>query len=125
MKFLVERLETSAKSYPGDNRLVLSESSYRRQRSAPRCRLILARGWRRSQAYGCSPFKRIRELGSNRRETGWSLPAVGVGPKRTYRYLREVDSSKKLLLFGVIRIDNSAYNGEVLIDFGSAVKQFT
>src|SRR3989344_1459291 len=64
----VERLETSDKSYSGDNRLVWSESSYRRPSSAPRCRLILAPRWRRWEAYGCSPFKRIRELGSNRQK---------------------------------------------------------
>src|SRR3989344_7407658 len=89
----VERLETSDKSYSGDNRLVWSESSYRRPSSAPRCRLILARGWRRSQAYGCSPFKRIRELGSNRRETGWSLPVAVADANNVHTYLREVDPS--------------------------------
>ena len=31
-----------------------------------RCRLTLSRGWRRSQGYGCSPFKKVRELGSDR-----------------------------------------------------------
>ena len=31
-----------------------------------RCRLALAPRWRRWEAYGCSPFKRARELGSNR-----------------------------------------------------------
>ena len=62
----------SDKSYPGDNRLVLPKSPNRRQCSAPRCRLILTWGWRSSQGYGCSPFKKVRELGSNRRETGWS-----------------------------------------------------
>ncbi|KKQ44052.1 MAG: hypothetical protein US63_C0036G0011, partial [Candidatus Moranbacteria bacterium GW2011_GWC2_37_8] len=31
-----------------------------------------------SQGFGCSPIKAVRELGSNRRETGWSLSAVGV-----------------------------------------------
>jgi len=54
------------KSYPGDNRLVSPESSYRRRCSAPRCRLILSWGWRRSQGFGCSPIKKIRELGSDR-----------------------------------------------------------
>src|SRR3989338_9628179 len=78
----VERLETSDKSYSGDNRLVWSESSYRRPSSAPRCRLILAPRWRRWEAYGCSPFKRIRELGSNRQETGWSLSAAGERRRR-------------------------------------------
>src|SRR5580704_16928990 len=54
------------KSYSGDNRLVLPKRPKRRQCSAPRCRLILSRGWRSSQGYGCSPFKKVRELGSNR-----------------------------------------------------------
>jgi len=27
---------------------------------------------------GCSPIKRVRELGSDRRETGWSLSVAGV-----------------------------------------------
>ena len=58
----------SDKSYSGDNRLVPPKSPYRRRSSAPRCRLILSRGWRRSQGYGCSPFKKIRELGSDRGE---------------------------------------------------------
>ena len=56
----------SDKSYSGDNRLVPPKSPYRRRSSAPRCRLILSWGWRRSQGYGCSPFKKIRELGSDR-----------------------------------------------------------
>lgn len=43
---------------------------------------------------------------SNRRETGWSLSAVGA------RYLRGAGLSKKLLLYGVIRNDNLANNGE-------------
>ena len=62
----------SDKSYSGDNRLVLPKSPYRRQSSAPRCRLILSWGWRRSQGFGCSPIKKIRELGSDRRKTGRS-----------------------------------------------------
>ena len=36
-------------------------------------------GCSRSQGYGCSPFKVVRELGLKRRETVWSLSAVGVG----------------------------------------------
>ena len=31
-------------------------------------RLNLARGWRSSQAFGCSPIKKLRELGSNRQK---------------------------------------------------------
>ena len=67
------------KSYPGDNRLIASNSSHRRRGLAPRCRLIAS--WRGStfQGYGCSPFKAVRELGSKRRETVWSLSVVGVG----------------------------------------------
>jgi len=66
------RKQLTAKSYSGDNRLVGPTSPYLRSGSAPRCRLILS-WWRRSyQGFGCSPIKKIRELGSNRRETGWS-----------------------------------------------------
>ena len=66
------------KSYPGDNRLILPESPYRRQSLAPRCRLISSWGWRRSQGLGCSPIKEVRELGSERRETVRSLSTAGV-----------------------------------------------
>ena len=59
----------SDKSYSGDNRLVLPKSPNRRQCSAPRCRLILSWGWRRSQGFGCSPIKKVRELGSDRWES--------------------------------------------------------
>ena len=58
----------SDKSYSRDNRLVPPKSSYRRRSSAPRCRLILSWGWRRSQGFGCSPIKKSRELGSDRSE---------------------------------------------------------
>ena len=67
------------KSYPGDNRLISPKSPYRRGGLAPRCRLITSWGCSRSQGYGCSPFKEVRELGLKRRETVWSLSAVGVG----------------------------------------------
>ena len=63
----------SDKSYSGDNRLVLPKSPNRRQCSAPRCRLILSWGWRRSQGFGCSPIKKVRELGSDRPESKHSL----------------------------------------------------
>ena len=56
------------KSYSRDNRLVPPKSSYRRRSSAPRCRLTLARRWRSCQAFGCSPIKKVRELGSDRGE---------------------------------------------------------
>ena len=56
----------SDKSYSRDNRLVPPKSPYRRRSSAPRCRLDLSWGWRRSQGFGCSPIKKSRELGSDR-----------------------------------------------------------
>ena len=31
---------------------------------------------------GCSPIKAVRELGSERRETVWSISAMGVGNLR-------------------------------------------
>ena len=67
------------KSYPGDNRLISSKSPHRRGSLAPRCRLIPSWGWSRSQGFGCSPIKGVRELGSVRRETVRSLSSVGVG----------------------------------------------
>src|SRR3990167_2561304 len=45
-------------------------------------RLILSWGWRSSQGSGCSPVKRVRELGSERRKTVRSLSGASV------RYLR-------------------------------------
>ena len=89
-RFFLERPETSDKSYPGDNRLVRSESPYRRSGSAPRCRLIIARGWRRSQAFGCSPIKMIRELGLNRQQNLLllaSLAASGSNIRMTNRLI--------------------------------------
>lgn len=77
------------KRYSGDNRLITPKSSHRRRGLAPRCRLIASWGWSRSQGYGCSPFKAVRELGSERRETVRSLSAVGVGD------LREADLSTR------------------------------
>src|SRR5512138_2917876 len=77
------------KSYSGDNRLILPKSSYRRQSLAPRCRLITSWGWRRSQGFGCSPIKVVRELGSERRETVRSLSVMVVG------YLRGSASSTR------------------------------
>ena len=66
------------KRYAGDNRLIAPKSSYRRGGLAPRCRLIASWGWRRSQGFGCSPIKAVRELGLERRETVRSLSVVGV-----------------------------------------------
>jgi hypothetical protein len=66
------------KSYPGDNRVVAPESSYRRRGSLPRCRLTASWGCRRSQGLVCSPIKAVRELGSERRETVRTLSGGSV-----------------------------------------------
>ena len=65
------------KSYPGDNRLISPKSPHRRGGLAPRCRLIASWGCIRSQGFGCSPIKAVRELGSERRETVRSLSVAG------------------------------------------------
>ncbi len=55
------------------------------------------------------------------RETGWSLSAAGV------KCLREVDPSGResvLLLCGVIRNDNTAYNGEAFLISGTESELF-
>ncbi len=70
------------KRYSRDNRLIAPKRPQRRRCLAPRCRLISSWGCSRSQGYGCSPFKEVRELGSERRETVRSLSAVGVGVLR-------------------------------------------
>ena len=67
------------KSYPGDNRLISPKSPHRRGGLAPRCRLIASWGCIRSQGFGCSPIKAVRELGSERRETVRSLSVAGAG----------------------------------------------
>ena len=66
------------KSYPGDNRLISPKSPHRRGGLAPRCRLIASWGCIRSQGFGCSPIKAVRELGSERRETVRSLSIAGA-----------------------------------------------
>jgi hypothetical protein len=48
---------------------MVPKSPYRRDRLAPRCRLITSWSCRRFQGLGCSPIKVIRELGLERRET--------------------------------------------------------
>src|SRR5574341_2654891 len=73
---------SSAKRYPGDNRLIAPKSPYRRSGLAPRCRLVSSWGWSRSQGSGCSPVKEARELGLERRETVRSLSVVGAGDLR-------------------------------------------
>src|SRR3712207_7892965 len=73
------------------------KSPYRRSRLAPRCRLITSWGWSRSQGYGCSPFKVVRELGSERRETVRSLSAVGAGVLRSEEHTSELQSRQYLV----------------------------
>ena len=75
-------VRSTDKSYPGDNRLMESKSSYRRFRLAPRCRLVASWGCSRSQGLGCSPIKAGRELGSERRETVRSLSTIFAGNLR-------------------------------------------
>src|SRR5512138_2668220 len=77
-----KRGRSTDKRYPGDNRLICPKSPHRREGLAPRCRLIASWGCSRSQGYGCSPFKAVRELGLERRETVRSLSTVGVGDLR-------------------------------------------
>jgi len=51
-----------------DNRLVMNWSPYLIHRSAPRCRLFFSWCCKWYQGCGCSPHKKERELGSDRRE---------------------------------------------------------
>ena len=85
--------------YSGDNRLIALESSYRQRGLAPRCRLILSWGCIRSQGSGCSPVKRVRELGLERRETvvimtvavlksGYMLESLGISYYLGIKYSR-------------------------------------
>ena len=82
-----------------------SESSYRRNRLAPRCRLIISWWSIRCQGFGCSPNKMVRELGLKRRETVWSLSSVGAadlrepapstrGPEWTHLWCTGYDASR-------------------------------
>jgi hypothetical protein len=48
--------------------------------------LIASWGWSRSQGFGCSPIKAVRELGLKRREIVWSLSTVGAGYLRGSAY---------------------------------------
>ena len=55
-----------------------------------RCRLILSSGGRSLEGFGCSPIKRVRELGLIRRESVWSLSSGGKFSKQgqTFQYER-------------------------------------
>jgi hypothetical protein len=44
-----------------------------------RCRLITSWSGSTFQGLGCSPIKVVRELGSKRCETVWSISGVGAG----------------------------------------------
>src|SRR6201990_450207 len=77
-----KRRRLTAKRYPGDNRLILPKSPYRRHGLAPRCRLVASWGWSRARGVGCSPLKAVRELGLERRETVRSLSAARAGDLR-------------------------------------------
>src|SRR6201993_1227613 len=77
-----KRRRSTAKRYPGDNRLILPKSPYRRHGLAPRCRLVASWGWGRAQGVGCLPIKAVRELGLERRETVRSLSAARAGDLR-------------------------------------------
>ena len=68
---------------------MISESSYRRDRLAPRCRLITSWGCSSSQGFGCSPIKVVRELGSERRETVRSLSSMYAENLKDYTLVRE------------------------------------
>jgi len=57
---------------------MIPKSPHRRNRLAPRCRLILSWIGSRIQGYVCSTFNKVRELGLERRETVWSLSTIGV-----------------------------------------------
>ena len=47
-----------------------------------RCRLNLTSGGKSLEGFGCSPIKRLRELGLIRRESVWSLSSGGKIVKR-------------------------------------------
>ena len=47
-----------------------------------RCRLFLSWMCSSIQGWGCTPIKRERELGLDRREPGWMLSVGGVGRLR-------------------------------------------
>jgi hypothetical protein len=64
----------------------------RPRRLLHRCRLVLSWLCTSSQGCGCSPIKRARELGSERRETVRLLTSRGVGylRRRKHKYERNV-----------------------------------
>jgi len=71
------------------------ESSYRRSRLAPRCRLITSWSWRWFQGFGCSPIKVVRELGLERCKTVRSLSTSGF---KNFRQLTLVRKDREGLI---------------------------
>ncbi len=67
------------KSYPGDNRVVSGKSPHRPRGLLPRCRLFPSWSCNRDQGWGCSSLNGERELGLDRRETGWMLSIRSAG----------------------------------------------
>jgi hypothetical protein len=103
--FLRKIYRSSDKRYARDNRLMNLESSYWWVCLAPRCRLITSWWCTIYQGFGCSPIKVIRELGSERRETVWSLSTVLKKNKQQFTLVREdreeLTSDDQLLLLVV------------------------
>ena len=70
------------KSYARDNRFIVCESSHCPNGLTPRCRLISSSRCSSLEGFGCSPIKEVRELGSIRRESVWSLSSEGKNNQR-------------------------------------------
>ena len=68
---------------------MVPESPYRRDRLAPRCRLITSWLWRGFQGFVCSPIKVVRELGLERCETVRSLSTIIKKNNLVYAVVRE------------------------------------
>jgi len=77
-QYFMERLPQTDKRYSRDNRLMVLQSSYRRDRLAPRCLLNVSWSWKWFQGFGCSPIKTLRELGLERCKTVRSLSVVNI-----------------------------------------------
>ena len=95
------------KSYSRDNRLVPPKSSYRRRSSAPRCRLTLARRRRSCQAFGCSPIKKVRELGSDRLEPHPIPLLTGEGARKAGEVMNSLNPQRNLNLMNCFNRNQS------------------
>ena len=107
------------RSYSGDNRLVPPKSPYRRRSSAPRCRLNLSWRWRSCQGFGCSPIKKLRELGSNR-GAAFSYQLSAVRKRLLHRlnpfefsFSEKIESTKTRRRCVAMRIVQSTNIGEI------------